>query len=109
MAYNPVIGRWRKQPGETLRYEVDWTKWLLPGEYLLSAFVDVVTKNTTLPLMEITDPFFMENASGAQGPYGCVFFARGGADGLEYQITHRVTTSSGQVPIREIFIVVEEV
>jgi len=99
---NPVIGRWRKQPRESLRYEVDWSKWLLPDELLLGATVEVVL-NTQDGELELTDPYFLD------GALGCVFFVRGGLSETEYQVTHRVTTSSGQVAEREIIYMVEEV
>lgn len=108
MANNPVIGRWRKQPAESLRYEVDWTKWLLPGEYLTGAFVAVRANTIPIPL-DLSECFFLEPPSGSAGPHGCVYFARAGMSGFEYQVTHWVTTSSGQTAVREILYEVEGV
>lgn len=95
MANNPIIGRWTKQPQESLRYEVDWSKWLMPDELLVESEVFVV-ENTEEGAMELTDPFFLD------GNLGLVFFVRGGLADTSYQVTHRVTTSSGQIAEREI-------
>lgn len=104
MANNPIIGRWKKQPMESLRYEVDWSKWLIPGEFLTGANVFII-ENTTVEQLEITAPFFLESMQ----PANCVFFLRGGLDGTEYQVTHRVTTSTGQIAEREIIYDIVEV
>jgi hypothetical protein len=102
MPNTPIIGRWKKQPYEELRYEIRWHKWLLPGEILTAASVFVVENTAQAPL-ELTDPFFLEDQTG------CVYFVRGGLTLNDYQVTHRVTTSSGQKAEREIIYVVEEV
>lgn len=108
MANNPIIGRWRKQPSESLRYEVDWTNWLLPGEFLVQAYV-MINENTLVVPLEITDPFFLDTPTGATGPRGCVFFIRGGKNLTQYQVTHQIYTSSGQFAEREILYDIEEV
>jgi hypothetical protein len=95
MANNPIIGRWKKQPTESLRYEVDWSEWLMPEETLVGGTVHVV-ENTILGPMELSDPFFLA------GNLGVAFFVRGGTTDVQYQVTHRVTTSSGQLAEREI-------
>jgi hypothetical protein len=102
MANNPVIGRWKKQPYEELRYEVDWSQWLLPGENLKIASFFVV-KNTVEHPLEISSPFLTEDS------HGVIYFLRGGQDQIEYQVTHRVTTTGGQQAEREIIYTVEEV
>lgn len=102
MANNNVIGRWKKQPSEELRYEVDWSKWLMPDETLVASEIFVVNNTDSQP-MELTDPFFVDTTLGV------IFFVRGGLDGTEYQVTHRVTTSAGQIAEREIRYIVEEV
>lgn len=102
MANNPIIGRWKKQPLENLRYEVDWSEWLMPDETLVSGTVHVV-ENTVLGAMELSDPFFLT------GNLSLVFFVRGGLTDTQYQVTHRVTTSSGQLAEREILYDVQEV
>lgn len=102
MANNPIIGRWKKQPAESLRYEVDWSEWLMPDEFLVSSTVFVV-ENTDEGPMEVTDPFFLT------GNLGLVFYVRGGLADIQYQVTHRVTTSSGQLAEREILYDVQEV
>lgn len=102
MPNTPIIGRWKKQPAESLRYEVDWSEWLMPEETLVQGSVFVV-ENTPQGPMEVTDPFFL------QGNLGLVFFVRGGVTDTQYQVTHRVSTSSGQIAEREILYDVQEV
>lgn len=102
MANTPIIGRWKKQPSEELRYEVDWSEWLMPGETLTAASLFVVENTTEQPL-ELTDPFFVDTT------LGCIYFVRGGLSNTDYQVTHRVTTSSGQIAEREIIYAVQEV
>lgn len=102
MANNPIIGRWMKQPVENLRYEVDWSKWLMPEETLVSGIAFVV-ENTDEGPLEVSDPFFLT------GNLSLVFFVRGGLTDNQYQVTHRVTTSSGQLAEREILYDVKEV
>ena len=69
MANTPIIGRWKKQPAESLRYEVDWSEWLMPEETLVEGTVHVV-ENTVQGSMELTDPYFLA------GNLGLVFFVR---------------------------------
>lgn len=103
MANNQIIGRWKKQPLEELRYEVDWSKWLLPGESLLSAHNLVVEDHPgDLHPLQVSEPYFLA------GYAGCVFFVRGGSSHKQYQVTHWVTTSAGQRAEREIFYDVED-
>lgn len=113
MANNPIIGRWRKQPREELRYEVDWSKWLLPEEYLVSAGVLIVENSVYDPDIPLTEqlwvPLEVSPAYFLIDSKGCVFFVRGGKDQTQYQVTHWVTTSGGQRAEREILYDVEEV
>lgn len=95
-----ILGQFYQQPNEVLRYSIDYSRWLETGETLASV-VDSVAPETTPPF--VADQIFLNPAAT-----GLTFVASGGVDTVDYQLTLRVTTTTGQVVEREILFGVEE-
>lgn len=93
-----VLGRWTKQPGETISYPVDYTDWLAerPGNAIASYSV-------------AADSGITIAAHSRVGKIITVLLA-GGTTGQNYKITITVTTDvSGEVKESEFFVRVKEV
>lgn len=96
-----ILDRYRQQPSELRRREVDYTDWLADDETIESPVVTSVTP-TTSPTFDLD--------SVTVDPTGKIveYFAGGGLSGTDYVVMIRITTSDGQVREDEVEITVEE-
>jgi len=84
-----------KQPGDTLDYGVDLTKWLSTGDTVSGATATVSPSGLTISVTEST----------TSEPK---VWASGGVDGTQYQVTLTVVTTDGRTKEFEFKIVVSE-
>lgn len=78
-----IQAKWVKQPGETLDYEIDFSKW---AEGRSDTASSVAVTATGLTVVE----------SVLSGWVARVTLA-GGTDGQKYKVTVRLTTSTGRI------------
>jgi hypothetical protein len=91
------IGKYRKQPADRLRYRVDYSDWLDPGE-TITGVTHAVTPAGLVVDGLVVDP----------GDTTVSFFASAGVDGEEYKVSITVTTSQGQIKEDEILYSVKD-
>jgi hypothetical protein len=89
-----MINRWKKDPSDVLDYEVNWSRWLQPGETLVSRTVTVDTGITV--------------DSSVLGSDKVTIWLSGGTVGTSYRIACRVTTNQFRTAERTFRIQVEE-
>jgi NADPH-dependent curcumin reductase CurA len=77
-----------KDPDAILRHAVDWTAWLQDGETIIA---QAVTAPVGITVDQVTQ------ADGVVS-----YRIAGGADGAEYIVTCRVTTSLGRIDDRSV-------
>lgn len=89
-----IIGKFQKQPAETLDYDVDFAEFLSDGDTL------VTTGNPPVPspLNVTVDPAGMTlGPTVVVGGKVVKQWLSGGTDGVRYKITLTVTTNAGRV------------
>lgn len=91
-----LLGKFTKQPGETLDYEVDFTEWF-------SNRIDEPASYTT-----VLDPGITLVGSARVGGSVKLVIA-GGVDSAQYKVTVRMQTSEGLVKEADFLIKVKEV
>lgn len=90
-----IIGKFNKQPAETLDYDIDFSEFLADGDTL------VTTGNPPVPSpLSVT----IDNAGMTLGPTvviggGTIIkqWLSGGTDGVRYKITVTATSNAGRV------------
>ena len=93
------LGNFRKQPREELDYFIDYSQWLVDGQTIASAVLEV--QPVTDPPLVTSDVFTTDNIV-------IWFRVSGGVSGTQYQVTALATASDTQVVEREILYSVEE-
>lgn len=82
-----------KDPDAVLDYSVDWSRWLAGDELATSEWI--VAADLT-------------KASETNSPTKATVWLSGGAAGLSYSVTNRITTTGGRTEDRSFTIRVEE-
>lgn len=90
-----ILGRFTKQPGETLDYDIDFSDWFLDREDVPASFTTVVPTGITLV------------SSVRLGTVVKLVLA-GGTSGEKYQITVRMTTDTDLVKEADFIVSVKE-
>ncbi len=95
-----VLDRYRQQPSETRRREIDYSEWLATEELITD--IDVTVSPSTSPALAV--------APVSIDPDGKIieYYAGGGLTGNDYTVTFKITTDDGQVREDEVEITVEE-
>lgn len=78
-----MLGVAKKQPGETLDYDVDFEKWLSEGDTMLSATA-VAETGLTVDDVEVIAPLVKVWLSG-------------GTAGVSYKVTVTLQTTAGRI------------
>ena len=102
-----IIGRFTKQPAETLDYDIDFSEFLGPGDTLVSTGNPPVPS----PLSVVVSPtgltpvntFVIENGTTIKQ------WLSGGVDGVRYKVTLTATSNNGRVKQVEFLVRVKEV
>ena len=79
-----MLGAVRKQPGDRLDYDIDFTKWMVDGDLL------------SLATVEVDDPTLIAEAPQVIPPLVKVWLS-GGEAGKAYKVTVIATTIEGRV------------
>lgn len=91
-----IIGAFTKQPGDTLDYDIDYTKWLVAGDEVTSAGAAVAPSGLTL-------------VSVSEGvPDVVKVWVSGGTSGVRYKVTVITSTKGGRVKEDEFLLTVKE-
>ncbi len=96
-----ILDRYRQQPNDLRRREIDYTEWLAEDEVLTGTVVTSITP-TTVP------PFTLSSVTIDPDGKVLEYFAGGGLSGTDYVVMFRVTTDDGQVREDEVEVTVEE-
>lgn len=91
-----MLGKFKKQPGETLDYPVSYSDFFS-------------TRSDALALVVATAEAGITLVSQVTAGQTCNVVLSGGVDGLSYKITLRMTTTSGIVKEDEFRVTVKEV
>ena len=83
-----------KDPGATLDYSVDWSKWLASGETITSHAVTV--------------PTGIDKTTDAHTSTAVTYWLSGGTAGQRYAVTCQITTSQGRTDERTDYIDVRD-
>ena len=86
--------RFLKDPDETLDYSVDWSEWLAVGE-------TIVTSTWTAPTG-------ITKGSDTKTTTVCTVWLSGGTAGLVYTVANKISTTSGRIAERSLFIEVQQ-
>ena len=79
-----MLGAVRKQPGERLDYDIDFTKWMTDGDVLALATAAADDASLTVEAPQVIPPLVKVWISG-------------GNAGKSYKVTVTVTTADGRV------------
>jgi hypothetical protein len=92
-----ILGSFVKQPVEVLDYDIDYSDWVISGDNIIAAGVDVQTDDPALVITRVTvsDPVVK-------------VWVGGGENGTTYKVTLTVTTADGRVKQDEFRIVVRD-
>lgn len=100
-----ILGRFDKQPGESLDYEFDYTDWLADRSDTISGVPDITAELISTPGEtggELT-------ISGTVVLGGIVrYFASGGLNGERFKVTCVATTVGGRIKEDEMAITIKE-
>lgn len=87
----------RKQPGETLDYDVEFEDWIPSGDNIVS---EVTTVEPGLTKVSTAINVVLHSVK---------VMVSGGTDGVTYRITTRITTALGRVKEQDFRIKVKEI
>ena len=100
-----ILGKFIKQPAETLDYDIDFSEFLADGDTLLTAGDPPVP----MPLNVVVDPpglvlgsTFVLNTNTVKQ------WLSGGVNGIKYKVTMTVTSNAGRVKQVEFVIKVKD-
>ena len=79
-----MLGAKRKQPGDNLDYDIDFTDWLVDGDSLVTASAAADDNSITIGTVQVIPPLVKVWISG-------------GTAGKSYTVTVTVTTADGRV------------
>ena len=89
-----VLGRFEKQPAETLDYEFDFRPWLADrADTIASVTVAAVSLPPGSAAMTVSN--ITQNAGVIR------FFAAGGLDGVRYEVTCTITTAATPARVKQ--------
>lgn len=91
-----------KQPGDTLDYDFDYSKWLNADDDIISAVFDITFLGTPAPVAPMTI------SSNVVQPKFTKVWLTGGAAGEVYKVTCTITTARNRVKQDEIKIRLRE-
>jgi hypothetical protein len=99
------VAREMKQPGETLRYSMEF----VPGARGGLAIGDTLTGSPTVRVYDRTDgsdvtSIMIEGTPGIQDNT-VFFFLKGGIDGRSYAISIKVNTTFGEKNVQEVLVI----
>ena len=91
-----ILGKYKKQPGETLDYDVSYTNFFSTRTDDIATVVATAATGITL---------------GAQARLGKVFkvFVSGGTAGVAYKVTVVMTTTTGVIKEDEFIVTIKEI
>lgn len=78
-----MLGVKRKQPGDTLDYDIDFSEWLVDGDRLMAATAEV-PDGLSVGDVEVIPPLVK-------------IWLSGGLDGVSYPVKVTVTTTEGRI------------
>ena len=79
-----MLGVVRKQPGDRLDYDIDFTDWLVDGDSLAAASAVADDNSITIGTVQVIPPLVK-------------IWISGGTAGQSYKITVTTTTTAGRV------------
>jgi hypothetical protein len=92
------LGKYIQEPGEQIRYTIDYAQWLATGETISTAtFAVTPSGGLTIPSDSIGSPATTVS-----------FFATGGTANTKYTVECTATTSAGQIKEDQVVILVRE-
>ncbi len=92
-----LSARFIQSPAENLRYVLDYTKFMAPGEGLSSLISNVTQlQGVSVPAFSINSVAIIAGVSGS-APLLAAFFASGGVNQGVYEVQFLATTSLGQI------------
>lgn len=83
-----AIAKFRKAPGDTRRYEVNYADWMNEGE---------VIEQATVTGTVLDDHFYVESTDITADGKEVVFYVSGGISGFSYDVTVQIGTSMSQI------------
>ena len=93
--------KFKKDPGSTLDYIVDWAEWLIGGDFIVSSSWSIeAIAGDAAPLVEVAPP-------GGQPSFEALIarvWLAAGTRANTYTVTNGITTDQGRVDERSIFI-----
>ena len=87
-----VIAKYRKEPTDSKRYQIDYTNWLDTGEQV-SSVVFAVSPVTSSPLV-------ISSIQNLPTGLGVQYYASGGLNGTDYTVTATLTTNAVPPQVR---------
>lgn len=94
-----VLDRFKKQPDEIKRYQIDYSEWLATGETLTSVDTDVIVMNPASG--DVGEPTLSIGSTQILGDF-FVYYVSAGTDGKRYKVTFQANTSDAQLVESEI-------
>lgn len=88
------IRRFTKDPDAVLDYTVDWSDWLIPGDWIISVVASVSPAGLVVDYTSWTDDL-------------AIVWLSGGSVGVRYSVTVSVVTAGGREDSRSIAVVVK--
>ena len=79
-----MLGAKRKQPGDNLDYDIDFTDWLVDGDSLVTASAVADDNSITIGTVQVIPPLVKVWLSGGEA-------------GMSYKINVTVSTAEGRV------------
>jgi hypothetical protein len=100
-----ILGRFIKQPAETLDYDIDFTEFLNDGDTLVSSGSPAVP----VPLNVVVSPTGL-TIGGTYVLSGTTIkqWLSGGTDGIKYKVTLTATSNAGRVKQVEFYVRVKD-
>lgn len=95
-----LLDRFRKQPAEIKKYQIDYSEWLATGETVTSVVTAVTVLNPAAT--DVGEPTMTIGTTQIVGGTVYEYYVSAGTDGKRYKVTFQASTSDTQTVESEI-------